>query len=294
MMKRFSVVLLLVAAMPSPALAWGSSAHRFIMDRAIDLLPPELRPFFDHYRTELLVRIVDPDTWRTIGWEDDPNQFIDFGVKEYGEFPFAELPREYGAALEKFGMPTLKRNGLLPWREQEEFGNLRRAFEEFTRNVPTAPSDVILFAAVAAHYIEDATMPLHASNNYDGQLTGQNGIHARFETTLFERYQSRLMVTPTPPKPMTNPRDAAFDLALASYQSVPELLAADKDAVAGKDIYDDEYFERFFLRAGPLLERRLSAAMTATASLIIGAWEQASKPHLTIDLPQLPQRVRKP
>jgi len=28
-----------------------------------------------------------------------------------------------------------------------------------------APSDTVLFAAVASHYIQDAHMPLHASNN---------------------------------------------------------------------------------------------------------------------------------
>ena len=291
-MKRLAFLLLVLAAAPSPVFAWGSAAHRYIMSRAIDLLPAELHPFFDHYRTELVVRVVDPDTWRTVGWQDDPNHFLNLGVREYGEFPFTELPREYGAAVEKFGMATLRRNGLLPWRAQEEFGNLRRAFEAFTRNAPYAPSDVVLFAAVASHYIEDATMPLHASNNYDGQFTGQNGVHARFETALFERYQSKLTVTPAPPQPMAEPRDAAFDLALASYQSVPELLAADKEAIAGRDTYDDEYFERFFVRARPLLERRLSAAITATASLIVGAWQQAGRPQIRIDASQPAQKVR--
>ena len=95
--------------------------------------------------TDLVVRVIDPDTYRTVGWEDDPNHFLDFGVKEYGAYPFADLPREWGAALEKFGMTTMRKNGLLPWRFQEEFGNLRRAFEGFTRASPFAPTDVVLF-----------------------------------------------------------------------------------------------------------------------------------------------------
>jgi hypothetical protein len=293
-MKRLALALVLLTVTSSPALAWGAAAHRYIMDRAIDLLPPELHSFFDHYRVELVLRVVDPDTWRTAGWEDDANHFLNLGAREYGNYPFSELPREYGAALEKFGMVTLRRNGLLPWRAQEEFGNLRRAFEEFRRKAPSAPSNVVLFSAVAAHYFEDATMPLHASNNYDGQFTSQNGVHARFETALFERYRSKLTVEPAPATPMTNPRDAAFEIALASYQSVPELLESDKAAIAGRDTYDDEYFERFFLRARPLLERRLSAAITATASLIMGAWTQAGRPALAIDVPQALQRVRNP
>src|SRR5215210_6939311 len=122
-------MVLAVACVPDPALGWGSAGHKLIMRRAIDLLPPEIKPFFEHFREEMVMRVVDPDLWRTAGWEDDPNHFLDFGVKELGTFPFAALPREYGAALEKFGQSTLNRIGRLPWREAEEFGNLRRAFE---------------------------------------------------------------------------------------------------------------------------------------------------------------------
>jgi hypothetical protein len=293
-MVRDLFVVLLLCAVPSPALAWGTSAHRFIMQRAIEVLPPDLKPFFEHFRDEVVVRVVDPDTWRTAGWEDDPNHFLDFGVREYGAYPFNELPREYGAAIEKYGMATLKRYGVLPWREQEEFGNLRRAFEGFARNSAFAPQDVVLFSAIASHYIQDAHQPLHASDNYDGQMTGQNGVHSRFETALFERYSSRLTIQPAAPAAMADVRDAAFEALLSSYQAVPELLKADKDAIGAKDTYDDEYFERFFTNVKPLLERRIAASITATASLIIGAWEKAGKPPVKIEMTPAVQRVRRP
>ena len=35
---------LIVVAAPAPADAWGFEAHKYILDRAIDLLPPEIRP----------------------------------------------------------------------------------------------------------------------------------------------------------------------------------------------------------------------------------------------------------
>src|SRR5438552_990654 len=111
-------IAIVVASVPSSASAWGFSAHRYIMRRAIDLLPQELKAFYDKNRDEIVARAIDPDLWRGAGWEDDPNHFINFGVREYGPPPFAALPREYGAAVEKFGMITLKRNGTLPWREQ--------------------------------------------------------------------------------------------------------------------------------------------------------------------------------
>jgi hypothetical protein len=262
-------VMLAAVLLPSSAFAWGFAAHKYIMRRAIDLLPVEIKPFFVEHRDEIVFRVTDPDLWRNVGWEDDPNHFVNFGAPELGPYPFTAFPREYGAALEKFGITALKRLGMLPWREAEEFGNLRRAFEGFTKGNAYGTTDTVLFAAVASHYIQDAYQPLHATNNYDGQLTGQSGVHARFERDLFERYESRLTVEPGAPKSIASPRDAAFDA------------------------YDDAYFEAFFLKVKPMLEERLGAAITATASMIVSAWEQAGKPELKNGAPRPVQRVQR-
>jgi hypothetical protein len=275
-------LVLALALTPTAAHAWGFAAHRLIMTRAIDLLPQELKPFFERYRDEVVVRVVDPDTWRTVGWEEDPNHFLDFGVPEYGPYPFAALPRDYGAAIEKFGTAALKRNGLLPWREAEEFGNLRRAFEEAGRGSQYAVSNVVLLAAVASHYVQDATQPLHATDNYDGQRSGQRGLHARFERDLIERFGTRIRLEPSVPGHIAAIRDFMFDTLLKSYQLVESLLRADKEAVAGRTEYDDTYFETFFLKVKPMLEAQLSAAATATAAVIVSAWEQAGKPTIRL------------
>jgi hypothetical protein len=280
MRPRVCVVVLLCLTVPAPAFAWGTAVHRYIMGRAIDLLPADIQPFFERHRAEVVLRVNDPDLWRIAGWEDGPNHFVDFGRPDLGPYPFAALPRSYDAALEKFGAVTLRRIGLLPWREAEEFGNLRRAFEGFKRNPAFSVGDAVLFAAVTAHYIQDAHQPLHASNNDDGQLTGQTGVHARFETALFERFESRLTIAPARMAPITNPRDAAFDVLLASHQLVDRLLAADKAASAGKKAYDDAYFERFFPGVKSMLEQRIAGSISATAAIIAGAWEQAGRPRV--------------
>src|SRR3954470_9407664 len=225
MRKAGLVSALLIAAslVPAPAMAWGAMAHRYIMRRAIDLLPPEIKPFFEQYRDELVMRVNDPDLWRVIGFEQEPpNHQIDFGVDDYGPYPFTALPREYDAAVEKFGVATVRRHGLLPWRTMEEFGNLRRVFEGFPAGQLYVEGNTVLFAATLSHYIQDAHQPLHVHNNYDGQLTGQNGIHARFEAELFERFESRLSITPGAMR-MLAMRDFIFDIALASYQLVPKI-----------------------------------------------------------------------
>jgi len=290
-----AVALLVAALVPSPALAWGAVAHRYIMRRAIELLPSEIKPFFDHNRDELVLRANDPDLWRVVGFEDEPpNHQIDFGVDDYGPYPFVALPREYDAAVEKFGVAVVRRHGLLPWRTMEEFGNLRRVFQGFPRNQPYVEGNSVIFASTLGHYIQDAFQPLHVHNNYDGQLSGQNGLHSRFEAELFERFESRLTINPSPVKPVANMRDFIFDIALASFQLVPKILAADHDAIGTKDTYDDAYFEAFFTNIRPVLEQQLAGAITGTASAIVGAWTQAGKPALRTSIPRAVQKVKKP
>jgi hypothetical protein len=282
-----------VLVLPAPVRAWGLVGHRLIMARAIELLPQELKPFFDRFRDEIVIRVVDPDLWRNVGWDEGPNHFVDFGLPSLGPYPFAGLPRDYTQAVEKFGMTEMKRIGLLPWREAEMVGNLRRGFEGFTRQAPFARSDVVLFSAVASHYIQDAHQPLHATNNYDGQLTGNLGIHARFESDLIERFESRLTLAPGPPKVILNPREAAFDVLLESNRLVERLLTADTEAAAGKAVYDDDYYEKLFVKTKPVLDQRLSQSIAATAGIIIGAWEAAGRPVVKTEDARPVQRVRK-
>jgi hypothetical protein len=281
-----------VSLLPSTALAWGSNAHRGIMRRAIDILPPEIKPFFVAHRDEIVYRSIDPDVWRTVGWDEDPNHFVNFGAPELGPSG-TDLPRDYSVALQKFGPATLKRLGTMPWREAEMFGGLQRAFESLGKGNGFAAQDAIVFAAAASHYVQDGSQPLHASNNYDGQLTDQRGLHARFESELFDRFESRLTLTPAAPKAFASPRDFAFDELLASYQKVDAVLKADKDAIGAKDTYDDGYFEAFFTKIKPILEERLSVAITATASVIVSAWEQAGRPNLTPTAKREPRKVQR-
>ena len=290
-----TVAFLIGALMPAPAFAWGAVAHRYIMRRAIELLPPEIKPFFEHNRDELVLRANDPDLWRVAGFEDEPpNHQIDFGVNDYGPYPFVALPRDYDAAVEKFGVATVRRHGLLPWRVMEEVGNLRRMFQGFGRNQLYVEGNAVLFASTLAHYIQDGYQPLHVHNNYDGQLSGQNGLHSRFEAELFERFESRMTINPAPARAVTSSRDFIFEVAMASYQLVPKILEADKDAIAGQDAYDDAYFEKFFTSIKPVIEQQLSAAITGTASAIVTAWTQAGKPALRVGIPRTVQKVRKP
>src|SRR2546429_5471134 len=95
------IVALMVAAaavlLPSPALAWSWATHRFIMRRAIEILPADIKPFFAEHREEIVYRSIDPDLWRDVGWEEGPNHFVNFGAPELGPYPFAAFPRDHTA-----------------------------------------------------------------------------------------------------------------------------------------------------------------------------------------------------
>jgi hypothetical protein len=294
-MRRVLVTVVVTAALlaaASPAHAWGFEAHKFIMDRAIALLPVEMRPMFEKHRAMLIERAIDPDTWRAAGFahEEDSNHFLDLDWQGFGPYPFNGLPRDYTAAVAKFGRNRMREMGTLPWAVEERYGALRRAFEDYARRGAFGQNDIIFFSAWLAHYVADAHVPFHAVINYDGQLTGQNGVHARFESTTFERFRDRLTIAPKPMAPIGEPRDFAFATLLQSHQLVPPILKADLDAIGSRDVYDDAYYEAFFAANRGVLERRLSEAIAATAAIISGAWEAAGKPALPANPPPRPQR----
>jgi hypothetical protein len=282
---------------PSSAYAWGFEAHKFIADRMIELLPPELKPLFAARRAFIVERAIDPDLWRTVGWEEEPpNHFLDIDHEAFGPYPFAGLPRDYADAVQKFGRAFIHEQGVLPWRTSEMWGRLEREFEALKRSSPPGYTldNIALFSAVLAHYVSDGHVPLHAVVNYNGQLTGQDGVHSRWEAELFERNRSRLTIAPPPIKPVTVPRDAMFDVLLASNRSAAGVLEADRAAAQGRQFYDDGYFEAFAKGTLPTLERRLNDSIAAVASFITGAWEVAGKPPVPTELPRTPRPIRRP
>lgn len=293
-MRVTAVVLILLV--PAPTFAWGFEAHKFIADRMIDLLPPELKPLFVARRPFIIERAIDPDLWRNVWEEEAPNHFLDIDHEAFGPYPFAGLPRDYADAVQKFGRDFVHQQGLLPWRTSEFFGRLLREFESLKRTPPPgyAVDNIVLYAAVLAHYVSDGHVPLHAVINYNGQLTGQDGVHSRWEGELFERNRTALKIAPAPLTPVTVPRDAMFDILLASNRLATNVLDSDRTAADGREFYDDAYFDAFGKRTLSTLERRLNDSISAVASFIVGAWEMAGKPAIPADTDRTPRRIRRP
>jgi hypothetical protein len=282
--------------MPAPALAWGFDAHKAIAEHFIALLPPELKPLFSQRKAYVVERSIDPDLWRTVGWEaEPPNHFVDLDF--YGTYPFAELPHEYDRAVEKFGEEVVREQGTLPWRTQEFYGRLRREFESLTRPAGSsyALDNIVLFAAILAHYVSDGHVPLHAVVNYNGQTTNQLGIHSRWESELFERNRARIKIAPAAPTGIADPREFMFQTLLTSNQLAEGVLQSDKKAAQGRAFYDEGYFEVLAAEQLSVLERRLNDSITAVAAIVTGAWEQAGRPAVPVERPtRQPRPIRPP
>jgi Zinc dependent phospholipase C len=286
------VLLLVLAfplAVPAGAEAWGFEAHRFIMARAIGLMPPELRPFFEARRTFLVEHVVDPDLWRTAGWEaEPPRHFLDMDA--YGPYPFKDLPHDEATAVRQRGREFVTTNGTLPWRTTEIYAKLVEAFRQTS---PYSRDNVAFFTAILAHYLADANVPFHAATNYDGQLTGQWGIHSRFETELFERYRERLTIAPPAIVAIADIREFTFATLTDGFTFVQPILDADRAAVGRRELYDDGYFAAFFPAVRGILEARLSDSIGDVVSVVTAAWIEAGRPAVAVELSREPRRVRR-
>lgn len=300
-MKKLLVVAVGIAvlALQAGVSAWGVEVHRLITRRAIEGLPPELKPFFMARADFITEHSVDPDMWRTVELtnqfgNEDPNHFLDFdGFNEPA--PFAGVPREWKAVVQKYGAELANKNGRLPWRAEEIFNKMVASFADLHKFPQGYGGENARYqAAVLAHYVEDAHQPFHAVENYDGQLTNQRGIHSRFETELVLRNKATLKLAPVTITPIPDFKTFIFDALLDDQPFAAVALAADKKAAEGRELYDDAYFADF-AKHGALAatEKRMSDAASAVASAWVAAWEKAGKPKLPEDGPRAPARIRK-
>ncbi len=279
--------------------AWGADVHRLITRRAIEGLPPELKPFFMARADFIVEHSVDPDLWRVVDLtnqfgNEDPNHFLDFdGFNEPA--PFAGVPRDWKAVVQKYGADLANKNGRLPWRAEEIFNKMVASMADLQKYPQGYGGENARYqAAVLAHYVEDAHQPFHAVTNYDGQLTNQRGIHSRFETELVLRNQKSLKLAPVRITPIPDFKSFIFDALLADQPLAATILAADKKAAENRELYDDGYFEALAKNGAlAVAEQRVSDSASAVASAWVAAWEKAGKPKLPDDGPRTPARIRK-
>jgi hypothetical protein len=212
-----------LAVTPVQAMAWGAAGHRMIGELAVRNFPKEIPAFLRTKLTATRIGMMaqEPDISRNAGQphdaDSDPGHFVD--VSDDGSIlggpKLADLPatrHDYDTALRAAGADEYKA-GFLPyaimdgWQQLvKDFALLRRdvAAQKYAKKFAMTAAEKNSYAqaeavrqiltlrdlGVWAHYVGDASQPLHASVHYNGWGDGSNpegfvvapGLHARFET----------------------------------------------------------------------------------------------------------------
>jgi hypothetical protein len=264
--------LLLFLSSPQNSRAWGKNGHRLVVTKAIDTLPQDIRPFFESNLALLSQHVTDPLDAIAKSPAERHNHFI--LLDKYGRFPFEALPRDYKAAVTKFGKPKLDANGLLPWQ-------IGVYSEKLTEAMKAGKWDEArLDAAILANYVAESHDPFNTTDNFDGHLSAQLGVNERFGTTLVDRYSSFFPMRPNDAIFISDPTDRAFEACLSSHSWLETILLADRNARHGENSFTDEYYDRFYNQAAAILIRQLSDAATDVGSFWLTAWKNAGSPQL--------------
>lgn len=136
---------------------------------AVFILPGELIRFYKSNVQFLTEHAVDADKRRYSDTAEAPKHFID--ADRYGINPFDSIPQKWADAELKFSADLLKDNGIVPWQIERTYSSLVKAFKE------RDSLRILRLSADLGHYVADAHVPLHTTENYNGQLSGQTGIH---------------------------------------------------------------------------------------------------------------------
>ncbi len=265
-----SVALLLF---PFGMLAWGGAGHRLITAKAVETLPPEVRPYFEANRDFLTQHVTDPLDALAKNPAAERRYHILF-LDHYGRFPFESLPRSYKAAVAKFTRAKLEANGVLPWQ-------IGVYSEKLTNAMKSGKWDEArLEAALLAHFVAEAHDPFNTTENFDGRLSGQPGVENRFGSRLIDRFSSFFPMRPNDAVYINDPTDNAFEACLSAHSWLETILLADRRARRGLGDYTDEYYDRFYNQAAAILIRQLSDAATDVGSFWLTAWINAGRPPL--------------
>ncbi|MCX6245704.1 MAG: T9SS type A sorting domain-containing protein [Bacteroidetes bacterium] len=192
-----------------------------------------------------------------------------------------------------YGISFVLSNGTVPWATIATFDSVKACFQ---RNDFGKAS---LFAADLGHYVADGHQPFHITKNYDGQSTGQNGIHSRYESHMIGTYSSSIVYPDDTAQFISDVPGYIFTYLYYNYQYIDSVLLADQYAqsVAG-NTNSTAYYQALWTRTGAFTTELFRRASYSLSSLIYTAWVQAGKPDgisvLSPDPPTLGLNVPNP
>lgn len=259
---------------PVVMFGWGDKGHKLITKYAMKLLPVEMN-LSDEVKNAIIDHSTDPDKRKKDVKDEYPKHFID--IDYYEEYNDGQMITSHNDLVKIYGDNTVTEMGVLPWATLSTYSNLVDAFKQNNKQ------KIILYASDISHYIEDGHQPQHTTLNYNGEMTNQKGVHFRYESDMFKKYENEIdnNYYVIPPQYVSNLSSYIFDYITESNSYNDMILTADKISYekAGKN-YDDNFYRLFWFKTKHVTFNRVSLGATRTASLIYSAWVDAGKPVL--------------
>lgn len=247
-----------------------------------------MQVFFKKYMDYLSENAVNPDRRRYAVVGEAERHFIDLDV--YGDSALTILPKHWQAAVQKIGEDSLRKHGIVPWHVQLAALQLTTAFKE--KNV----ARILRISADLGHYIADAHVPLHTTRNYNGQLTGQDGIHGFWESRLPELFAEDYDMWLGP---AVYRKDIAGDIWKAvegSHAAMDSVLTFEKQLTEGfktdkkysfelrnnvlTRMHSREFAEKYHRMLAGQVERRMRASVQMVSDVWYTCWIDAGQPDL--------------
>jgi hypothetical protein len=203
--------------------SWGAVGHKIINSKCPESFPVSMSAF-KVWSDSLSLHASDADNRKNSDKTEAPKHFID--IDFYPEFnSTGRIASTYDSIVSIHGASYIVNNGSLPWATVNTYDSLIVDFQKLKWH------KAMLDASDLGHYVGDGHMPLHLTTNYDGGMTGQSGIHSRYETTLVGAYSTSLSnYTGDSVHFISNINKYVFDYIYYDYQFKDSVLAADKYA----------------------------------------------------------------
>lgn len=205
-------------------------------------------------------------------------------------------------SLRRLGLPFTSVPEVEAREHFSEYGMLPYHLEQMQRRITDAfiaeDGDRILrLCAEMGHYIGDAHVPLHTTENYNGQLTGQTGIHAFWESRLPELFADEnydFFVGKA--RYIDQPREYYWDIILKSHSLVDSVLNSERrlretfpvdqqlvfDERLGRTVktQSEEFSAAWSEEMQGMVEERFRAAILSIGSVWYTCWVDAGQPDL--------------
>ncbi len=265
---KSKLLLVLIPICSIIFLGWGNVGHRIINSKTILSVTPEMS-FWGSWSDSLAAHGSDADNRKSIDPTEGPKHYID--IDNYPEFiANGYISQNFDSLVLLHGNAFVMDQGILPWAIMKTFDSLQTAFQNNELH------KAMLFAADLGHYIGDMHMPLHITRNYNGQYTGQTGVHSRFESNMINTYNGQIIYSGDSLIYIDNISEFVFNTLYNNYNYVDSVLRCDSlaKAFAGNTSSTAYYSKMWELSKNFTTELFRSASHKLTC-LIYTAWLNA-------------------